>query len=65
MLVLSRNEGESLIINGNIEVCICKIKGGKVRIGIQAPRDYSIHRKEVHERIAKNSHNTEMKAPDA
>ena len=51
MLVLSRGLGESIIIGDNIEVKIVEMHNGKARIGVIAPDDVSIHRKEVYERI--------------
>jgi carbon storage regulator len=52
MLVLSRKAGEKIVINGNIEVSIVSVDRGKVRLGISAPPDVSVHRKEVFDRIA-------------
>jgi len=52
MLVLSRKKNESIIINGNIEIKIIESDDGKVRIGIEAPKDIEIHRKEVFDMIA-------------
>ena len=51
MLVLSRKESESIIINGNIKITIIRISGEKVRIGIEAPKDIAVHRQEVYEAI--------------
>lgn len=51
MLVLDRKPDESIIIGGNIEVCIVHIKGKKVRLGITAPKEVSIHRKEIQQAI--------------
>ena len=51
MLVVSRNKEESIIIGGNIEVVIVDIRGEKVRLGITAPKDISVHRKEIQEAI--------------
>ena len=51
MLVLSRKKNESLIIAGNIEIIIADIRGKQVRIGINAPKDVSVHRKEIHKAI--------------
>ena len=51
MLVLSRKKNESIIINDNITVTVIEIRGDKVRIGIEAPKDVSVHRREVYEAI--------------
>jgi carbon storage regulator len=50
MLVLSRKPTESILINGNIRVTITAIKGGQVRIGIEAPSEVTVDRAEVHQR---------------
>ena len=52
MLVLSRKKNEEIIIGGNIRVVVVEIRGDKVRLGIEAPRDVSVHRKEIAEAIA-------------
>jgi carbon storage regulator len=51
MLVLSRKKNESIVINDNIVVTIVEIRGDKVRLGIDAPRDVAVHRQEVLEAI--------------
>ena len=51
MLVLSRKRNESVVINDNIVVTIVDVRGDKVRIGIEAPRDVAVHRQEVLEAI--------------
>ena len=51
MLALSRKKNESLIINNNVEITILEIKGEQVKIGITAPKDVSIYRKEVYAQI--------------
>lgn len=51
MLILTRKKGESIIIDGNIEVTIIESSDGKVKLGIEAPKNIDIHRKEVHESI--------------
>ena len=51
MLALTRKKGDSIIINDNIEVTILDIQGDQVRLGINAPRDITIHRKEIYEQI--------------
>lgn len=51
MLVLSRKKNESIIINDNIIVTVIEIRGDKIRLGIEAPKDVSVHRREVYEAI--------------
>jgi carbon storage regulator len=47
MLVVSRKKNERIVIGGNIVVTVCEIGPGKVRIGIDAPKDVSIYRQEI------------------
>ena len=54
MLVLSRKKNESIIINDNIVVTIVDVKGDKVRLGFQAPKEVTIHRQEVYEAIKRS-----------
>lgn len=51
-LVLARKKEESIIIGGNIVVQVIEVRGDKVRLKIDAPRNVSVHRKEVQEAIA-------------
>ena len=51
MLVLTRKPGEGVIIGDNISVKIIEMKGGGVRIGIDAPRETKIYRQEIYDRI--------------
>lgn len=51
MLALTRKKGESLVINNNIEVTILEIRGDQIKLGISAPRDVSIYRKELYLQI--------------
>lgn len=48
MLVLARKRDQSIVINDNIEITILEIQGDQVRIGINAPKSVSIHRKEIY-----------------
>jgi carbon storage regulator len=57
MLVLSRKCGERLMIGPNIELKVVDIRGNTVRLGVDAPRDVSIHRQEVYRRIQDEDHN--------
>jgi len=47
MLVLSRNIGEEIVIGSDIRVCVVAVEGGKVRLGVEAPRSVAVDRKEV------------------
>lgn len=63
MLVLSRKKDESIIINDHIRVTIVEIRGDKVRLGIDAPKDVSVHRREVYEAIQNQNRRDEVVAP--
>lgn len=51
MLILTRKVNESLLVGDDVKLTVLGIKGGQIRIGISAPRDVSVHRQEVYERI--------------
>lgn len=51
MLVLTRKKNESIVINDVIKVTVVEIRGDKVRLGIEAPREIDVHRQEVYEQI--------------
>lgn len=51
MLALTRKRGDSIIIGDNIEVIVLGIQGEQVKLGIVAPREISVHRKEIYEQI--------------
>ncbi|MBU1629197.1 MAG: carbon storage regulator CsrA [Gammaproteobacteria bacterium] len=51
MLVLARKDNESIIIGDSIVVTILSTKGNKVRVGVTAPKDVSVHREEIYEKL--------------
>lgn len=60
MLVLSRKKNESIVINDEITIVVVEIRGDKVRLGVEAPREVPVHRREVYEAIQR-SQNGEAK----
>ena len=54
MLVLSRKKNESIVINNDIKIVVVEIRGDKVRLGVEAPREVPVHRREVYEAIQKS-----------
>jgi carbon storage regulator len=55
MLVLSRQRDETIMIGDEVEITVVDIRGDKVRLGINAPRTISVHRKEVYEAIQREN----------
>ena len=55
MLILTRRKGETLMIGDNIDVTVLDIRGRQVRLGINAPKDVSVHREEIYQRIQKET----------
>jgi carbon storage regulator len=51
MLVLSREKDESIVIGENVKVKVLDVRGGKVRLGVEAPKDVPVHRQEVYDAI--------------
>jgi len=51
MLILTRRVGETLMIGNDVTVTVLGVKGNQVRVGVNAPKDVSVHREEIYERI--------------
>jgi len=54
MLVLSRKRDESIVIGDNVEIFVVEIRGDKVRLGIKAPKEVTVHRREVYDAIQRD-----------
>lgn len=68
MLILTRKENESLRLGDDITITVVSVKGGTVRIGIDAPRDLAVHREEVYEKISEReaeAENSSETSPDS
>jgi carbon storage regulator len=54
MLVLSRKKNESIVINDDITIVVVEIRGDKVRLGVEAPKEVPVHRREVFDAIRRS-----------
>lgn len=59
MLILTRRDGETLMIGDDIKVEVLGVKGNQVRLGVEAPKDVSVHREEIYNRIKIEKNRTE------
>ncbi len=59
MLVLSRKTNESIVIDDRISVVVVEIRGDKVRLGIEAPKDVAVHRKEIYDAIQQSQRHSQ------
>ncbi len=65
MLVLSRKKNESIVIDDRIVITVVEIRGDKVRLGIQAPRDVPVHRQEVFEALSRDAAAPPIESPSS
>jgi len=63
MLILTRKKGESIIIGDNIQIQVLNVKGGQVRIGIDAPREFQIFREEIESNAVSGKVNVAQQKP--
>ena len=54
MLLLSRKKNESIVINNDITIVVVEIRGDKVRLGVEAPKEVPVHRREVYDAIKRS-----------
>ncbi len=64
MLVLSRKKNESIVINDDITIVVVEIRGDKVRLGVEAPKEVPVHRREVYDAI-KRAESQQSESNDA
>ena len=62
MLILTRRVGETVVIGDDVTVTVLGVKGNQVRLGVNAPREVSVHREEIFERIKRNDQEDEPQA---
>lgn len=58
MLILTRRVGETLIIGDNVSITVLGVRGQQVRLGVDAPKDVSVHREEIYKRIQDEQNGT-------
>jgi carbon storage regulator len=63
MLVLSRKKNESIVINDDITIVVVEIRGDKVRLGVEAPKEVPVHRREVYDAIKRSEQANNSIAP--
>ncbi len=64
MLVLSRQRDESIVIGDNVVITIVDVRGDKVKLGIEAPREVPVHRQEVYEAIQRENRQAALLKPE-
>jgi len=64
MLVLSRQRDESIVIGDNVVITIVDVRGDRVRLGIEAPREVSVHRREVYDAIQRENQQAAQIQPE-
>ena len=65
MLILTRRIGETLIVGDDVNITVLGVKGNQVRLGINAPKDVSVHREEIYLRIQQEKQGGDVEEIDA
>jgi carbon storage regulator len=65
MLILTRRVGETVVIGNDVDVTVLGVKGNQVRLGVKAPREVTVHREEIFQRIVREQQNGNGAAHDA
>ena len=60
MLILTRRVGETLMVGDDVTVTVLGVKGNQVRIGVNAPKDVSVHREEIYQRIQREKEGSDQ-----
>lgn len=63
MLILARKVGEAIAISDDIKIRVVDIKGGQVRLGVEAPPHVAVHREEIYQRILEENRRAALEAP--
>lgn len=63
MLILTRRVGESLMIGDDVSITVLGIKGNQVRLGVNAPKEISVHREEIYQRIQQEKAKAQEEVP--
>lgn len=64
MLILTRRAGETIMVGDEVTITVLEMRGGQVKIGINAPKEVSVHREEIYQRIAESSTDSENTVPN-
>ena len=65
MLILTRRSGEAVIVGDNVRIAVLDIRGNQVRLGVEAPREVTVHREEVYRRIVEEQGSPEPDDEDS
>ena len=63
MLILTRKVGESVLIGDDISITVLSVRGNQVKLGVQAPKEVSVHREEIYQRIKQTQDESDNGSP--